>query len=390
MSVTVTTTSPHRKASRLPAATRGAHTSSVNAASCNTRSAAASRAHKPLRIAKPAAMKAPPVRYAQATGEGSDAELMTPSAQESAERSAWELPELLGLTGDLDRLHDFIGEWIDACDAEVQAMVRRQLSGRAKYFRPMTVFACYHATTPKPLSIRMLRAAAAVELIHNVALIVDYILDRSRYRRGQLSLHCRYGFLPALMTSGYIGFAGAQLVATDPYSVRLVAELMQRLGAAECFQWRLRRQPLGVEDWRQVAGADTGTMFEICARLGTRDDTLLKYGLLLGTLYHGCDDVADVRGTSALGGGSEKDIEDGILTLPAAVAMRDPATALLIRDVRPENYAETARRLQAALPDAEAYLDRLAVEAEYEALNNAPYPARLVDLIRHTRALSAV
>jgi geranylgeranyl pyrophosphate synthase len=311
------------------------------------------------------------------------------AAQALAERSAWELPELLGLTADLERLHEVIEAWIDQCDGEVQPMVRRQLSGRAKYFRPVTVFACYHATTTRPLSARVLRAAAAVELIHNVALIVDDILDRSRYRRGQLSLHCRYGFLPALMTAGYIGFAGPQLVASDQYSVRLIAELMQRLGAAECFQWRVRRQPLGVEDWRLVAGEDTGTMFEICARIGTRDDRLLRYGLLLGTLYHGCDDVADVRGTTALGGGSEKDIVDGILTLPAAIAMRDPATALLLRDVRTATFAETAQRLRAALPEAEAYLDRLAAEAEDEAIGNAPHPARLVELIRHTRALSA-
>jgi geranylgeranyl pyrophosphate synthase len=308
----------------------------------------------------------------------------------AAERSAWELPDLLGLTGDLDRLHDLIGKWIDSCDSEVQPMVRRQLSGRAKYFRPVTVFACYHAMTKRPLTARVLRAAAAVELIHNVALIVDDILDRSRYRRGQLSLHCRYGFLPALMTSGYMGFAAPKLVAADAYSVRLLAELMQRLGAAECLQWRVRRQPLGVEDWRIVAGEDTGTMFEICARLGTRSDQLLTYGLLLGTLYHGCDDVADVRGTTALGGGSEKDIVDGILTLPAAIAMRDPATAVLLRDVRPNTFGETARRLRTALPEAEAYLDRLLTEAEEEAMRNAPYPQRLVDLLRHTRALSSV
>jgi len=308
----------------------------------------------------------------------------------AAERSAWELPELLGLTGDLDRLHDFIGDWIDSCDTEVQPMVRRQLSGRAKYFRPVTVFACYHAMTTRPLTARVLRAAAAVELIHNVALIVDDILDRSRYRRGLLSLHCRFGFLPALMTAGYMGFAGPQLVAADAYSVRLLAELMQRLGAAECLQWRVRRQPLGVEDWRIVAGEDTGTMFEICGRLGTRNDQLLAYGLLLGTLYHGCDDVADVRGATALGGGSEKDIIDGILTLPAAIAMRDPAAAVLLRNVRPGTFDETARRLRTALPEAEAYLDRLLSEAEAEAMRNAPYPQRLVDLLRHTRALSSV
>src|SRR4029077_10955986 len=102
--------------------------------------------------------RAPPAEYrgaAQEASKGKDAHFMSAAAPESAERSAWELPELLGLTADLDRLHDFIGEWIDACDTEVQPMVRRQLSGRAKYFRPVTVFACYHASTMKPLTARV-------------------------------------------------------------------------------------------------------------------------------------------------------------------------------------------------------------------------------------------
>lgn len=310
-------------------------------------------------------------------------------AAAAAQRSAWALPELLGLTADLGRLHDLLQDWVETCNPEVREMVRRQLSGRAKYFRPVTVFACYYATTTKRLSRRVLEAAAAVELIHNVSLIVDDILDRSRYRRGELSLHCRFGFLPGLMTAGYMGFAAPKLVAEDAHSVRLLAELMQRLGAAECLQWRLRRQPLGLEDWRAIAGEDTGSMFEICAALGCRDERLRRYGRLLGMLYHGCDDVADVRGTTALGGGSEKDIVDGILTLPAAVALRDPETAALFRDAGPATFAEIARRLRAALPEAEAYLDGLAREAVREARVNAEYPTRLLDLITHTRALSA-
>jgi geranylgeranyl pyrophosphate synthase len=308
---------------------------------------------------------------------------------EDAGRSAWELPELLGLAADLDSLRAVIAAWIEDCDPEVRTMVHRQMSARAKYFRPVTVLACHYATTTKPVPVRVLRSAAAVELLHNVSLIVDDILDRSRYRRGELSLHCRYGFLPALMTAGYVGFAGSKLVASDAYCVRLLAELMQRLGAAECLQWRLRRRPLGVEDWRAIAGGDTGTMFEICARLGTRDDSLSRYGLLLGTLYHGCDDVADVRGTTALGGGSEKDILDGILTLPAAVAMRRPSTALLFRNAGPGTFARIANELRSVLPEAESYLDRLAAEAEIEAKRYAAHPERLLELLRHTRALSA-
>jgi geranylgeranyl pyrophosphate synthase len=163
---------------------------------------------------------------------------------------------------------------------------------------------------------------------------------------------------------------------------------MQRLGAAECLQWRLRRHPLGVEDWRMIAGEDTGSMFEICACLGTRDERLRRFGRLLGTLYHGCDDVADVRGTTALGGGSEKDVVDGILTLPAAIAIRDPTTAVLFRRGDPGDFDVLADRLAAALPEAERTLDRIARDACHEARRNAPHPSGLLEIVEHTRLLS--
>ena len=303
-------------------------------------------------------------------------------------KAVWELPQRMGLTADLERLQAFLTAWVQQTHPEVRMMIETQLSGRAKYFRPVTIFACHRSIVDEPPSEPVLTAAAGLELLHNVSLIIDDILDRSRYRRGKLSLHCRFGFLPALMTSGYITSATSRLVATDPYAVHLLAELMQRLGVAECLQWRLRRHALGTEDWRMIAGEDTGSMFEICARLGTRDNRLQKFGRLLGILYHGCDDVADVRGTTALGGGSAKDIEDAILTLPVAVAVRDSETALLFRNASPENRSALTAKLVEALPEAENYLDGVAAEAETEAVMNAKYPERLLALIRDTRLLS--
>lgn len=300
----------------------------------------------------------------------------------------WDLPRRMGLEADIAALQQVLRDWVEQCDSEVREMVRRQFSGRAKYYRPVTVFACHRAMTGEPPPAPVLTSATAVEMIHNVSLIIDDILDRSRFRRGSLSLHCRFGFLPALMVAGYITAASSRLVADDGYGVDQLSRLMQRLGIAECLQWRLRRQPLGIEDWRLVAGEDTGSMFETCARLGTRDDRLAKFGLLLGTLYHGCDDVADVRGTSALGGGSAKDIQDGILTLPAAIAMRDPAMAVLFAAKDQSAVAEITARLVQALPEAERYLDRLATEAEQEAHAHARFPGPLLQLIRYTRTLS--
>ena len=303
--------------------------------------------------------------------------------------AAWELPERLGLNSDIEHLRAIIGAWVEECDSEVREIVRRQLAAKAKYFRPVTILACHHAIRGDKSARDLLPSAAALELLHNVSLIIDDILDRSRFRRGALSLHCRYGFLPALMTAGYIHCAAFKMVNDDNYSINSLTELMQRLGVAECLQWRLRRQPLGVEDWRQIAGEDTGVMFETCARLGTRDDRLRRFGYLLGTLYHGCDDVADVRDSAALGGGKKEDVIDGILTLPAAIATRDPETALLFREASLDNSREITRRLKLALPEAEKYLDKLAAEAEAEALAQARHPERLIDLIRHTRALSS-
>lgn len=293
-----------------------------------------------------------------------------------------------GLAADLDRLRDFVSTWVDASAEEMQHLLRWQLLARSKFFRPLTIFACHSAVSAEPVSDRLLRSTVALELFHNVSLIIDDIVDHSRHRRGKLTLHCRFGELPALMASGYLTAGGFALVADDNYAVALLSELMQRLGVAECLQWRLRRQALGVEDWRAIAGEDTGSMFEICARLGTRDDRLKEYGRLLGMLYHGCDDVADVRGLAALGGGGDEDVRDGILTLPAAIAIRDPETAVLFRNPDIADASELMRRIAAALPESEGYLDLVAREATLEATRHAEYPEPLLDLIASTRALS--
>ncbi|MEZ4416094.1 MAG: polyprenyl synthetase family protein [Gemmatimonadota bacterium] len=294
-----------------------------------------------------------------------------------------------GFDQEVDDLKRYLRTWIDRSSEEMKPMLEWQFLGRSKYFRPVTLFACHTAMTGQPVGPEGIQAAAAIEMVHNVSLIIDDILDRSRYRRGVLTLHCRFGMLPALMASGYIAADAYEMVNRIAFSVRRVAEVFRRLAAAETLQWRLRRHPLGVEDWRVIAGEDTGSMFEACACLGTGDESLRRFGHLLGMLYHGCDDVGDVKGAVALGGGGEEDLRDGILTLPAALAIRDPDTALLFRDPTPEGLQQLLARMEASLPEAERYLDAIASEAEAEATRVAPHPAPLLRLVRNTRLLSA-
>lgn len=296
----------------------------------------------------------------------------------------------LGFSKEIEELRHRIGDWVERCDEEMQPELQWQLMAGSKYFRPLTIFACYRSLIDGPIPSSVITAALVIELFHNMTLVIDDILDHSPERRGRATLHTRFGELDALMASGYIVAECYSLLGEDLQAMRLLSELTRRLAVAESLQWRLRRQPLGVEDWRRIAGEDTGSMFEICACLGDRSTRLRQFGGLLGLLYHGCDDVGDVRGATALGGGGAEDLRDGILTLPAALAIRDPQVGALFLDPDPSaaDLQAIAAAFAAQLPEAELYLDQIGQEARREAELFANDPAPLYALIDQTRQLS--
>jgi geranylgeranyl pyrophosphate synthase len=295
----------------------------------------------------------------------------------------------LGAAAEIQLLRERIATWLEGVDDELREPLAWAFAGTPKHFRPVTLFACHRAVHETPPS-EAVELAFGMELMHNMSLIVDDVLDESDERRGIATVECKFGRLTALMASGYLVADAFDNLADDPFAVRHLSELLRRLGAAECLQWRLRRQPLGVEDWRRIAGEDTGSMFEICAVLGARSERLRQYGHLVGVLYHGCDDVGDQRGLEALGGGGEEDIRDGILTLPAALAIRDePIRELfLVDDADPDRLAILADACRAQLDDAEQVLDRVADSARAEATQFADDAGPLLALVDQVRQLS--
>lgn len=188
------------------------------------------------------------------------------------------------------------------------------------------------------------------------------------------------------------------------FDMRLVSELIKRLAIAECVQWDNRKggavrrdkrrlaKPLGVTDWRFLAREDTGCMFEVCATLGARSQRFRRFGRLLGMLYHGCDDVADVKNSVRLGGGGEEDIRDRILTLPAALAIdADPALRRVFERDVPEagDDARLARAFAEQLPNAELQLDEIQRQAVDEAVSlGVPFVDELIRLVEQVRPLS--
>jgi geranylgeranyl pyrophosphate synthase len=296
----------------------------------------------------------------------------------------------LGAAREIEYLRRRLAEWLSRVDPELRSSLSAAFAGTPKSFRPLTLFACHravHGTPPPPPAVDL---ALAVELAHNMSLIIDDMLDESDLRRGTPTVHSRFGPLVGMMTSGYLVADAFEAVAEDSFAVRNLSQLLRRLAAAECLQWRVRRRPLGPQDWRRIAGEDTGSMFEMCAVLGARSERLRRYGHLLGVLYHGCDDVADQRGVQALGGGGDEDIRDGILTLPVALAIRDPRirAIFLVDDEDQRRLATLAEACAIQLEASERVLDTIAEEARAEATVSANHPEPLLALVEQVRQLS--
>jgi geranylgeranyl diphosphate synthase type I len=303
-------------------------------------------------------------------------------------RADWMVPEL-GFEAEIEQLRRKIAQWIAGCKPQMQDALNWQFLSGSKYFRPLTMFSCYRALHDGPIPEQVMRGAIALELIHNMTLVVDDILDKSDERRGKPTMHKQFNDLSALMVSGYMTAEAYRMMKDDPQAIELLSELITRLGVAECVQWDLRQTHLGVEDWKKIAQEDTGSMFEVAANLADRSGRLRDFGRLLGILYHGCDDVSDVRGTSALGGGGEEDIRDGILTLPASLAIRDSAeVSHMFQNPCKENWDALATAFRAVLPQAEAELDNIADAARSEANTFAKRPELLHELVDQTRRLS--
>jgi geranylgeranyl pyrophosphate synthase len=389
---------------------------------------------------------------------------------------------LLGRTDDIRRVADSIDSWLAGSSPAVRPMLEHQFRGLSKFFRPLTLFACHHATRSVPVPDRLVVTAQAVEMVHNVTLIIDDLVDGSNERRGKRTLHVDYGELTAYMVAGYILADAYDLVArrllgevrdllgcTDEtvsrlsesrpdggfwcpdavdghkrstldedglapeelrraldeagpvrFDLRLLSELIRRLCIAECVQWanrgaagalkgRIRRKPsarplnvgrleaparkpLGVADWRVLAREDTGCMFEICAVLGARSQRFRRFGRLLGMLYHGCDDVADVSEAERLGGGKDEDVRDRILTLPAALAIQNVRgiAELFYHDMpTKEHDAILLAAYKSQIPEAERELDNILDQllTEIEALG-VPRPEELRALVDSVRKLS--
>ena len=180
---------------------------------------------------------------------------------------------------------------------------------------------------------RLVRAAAAVELVHSATLVHDDLIDGAALRRGRPTVAAAAGRGMAVATGDLLfsrAFAelarngdSAQLCALSDASSALAAgELLQREDAYATH--------VPVERYLRRCELKTAALFEAACRLGALvgtegspalADALGAFARRIGLAFQMLDDVLDVSGPVERTGKSRgTDLLDGTVTLPFILA----------------------------------------------------------------------
>jgi geranylgeranyl pyrophosphate synthase len=200
-----------------------------------------------------------------------------------------------------------------------------------KRLRPL--LALLAARNTGPLDGPVLRAAAAVELLHMATLVHDDVLDGAELRRGLPTVARQFGDDMAVSTGNFLlAQAFAELAATgDAGAVALLSEVAwglsegERLQAADAF-----RVTVTVDDYLGRCRLKTADLFSAACRLGAQltalsgetIEALGAFGDSLGLSFQILDDVLDLTGDEAATGKRRgADLRDGTVTLPIVLAL---------------------------------------------------------------------
>ncbi len=216
---------------------------------------------------------------------------------------------------------------------------------RGKRLRPLLLlcFACLGQPRPRPRE-ETLRAAAAVEVLHEASLVHDDVVDNSLVRRGQPAVAQQF----TVSTACYLGlFMAARAFvalaeACDCAGVELDASVVQRLSRAQLLEGL---KPSATSSWQarltDVVDGKTGALFAFAAQLGAglapwqgasapKAELVDGVARRLALAFQIRDDLADLENDPHIRKPGGNDLFRGVPTWPFSVwaaAQSDPRAA---------------------------------------------------------------
>ena len=173
-------------------------------------------------------------------------------------------------------------------------------------------------------SLKVVKTAATVEMIHAASLLHDDVIDDANTRRGKISINASEGNKSAIMM-GDILYSKAffELSSISPEVSKVVSNAVVQLSLGELADVELsRRFHTNKEAYLKMLYQKTASLMEasaeVAAILAGKDRVAYRdYGRKLGMAFQMIDDILDITSDEkTLGKPALHDFEEGKVTLP--------------------------------------------------------------------------
>jgi len=176
--------------------------------------------------------------------------------------------------------------------------------------------------------------SALVEIIHTASLIHDDIVDNSNLRRGQDTVHSRWGANITVLLGDFLYIQSiAMALKTKTYDlIDILADVTAQMIEGELIEYSMSGNvDLAEDSYLEIIDKKTAQLFADSCQIGGRlagaspaDVRLLKdFGLQLGLAFQIVDDLLDYTGdATTLGKPVLSDFREGRVTLPLIHALR--------------------------------------------------------------------
>ena len=180
---------------------------------------------------------------------------------------------------------------------------RHIIASGGKRLRPQIAIMAYLAAGGEEWH-EVIPLASAIEMVHTATLVHDDINDHSLTRRGQITVHARWGRTFALLTGDYLFTKVYEMMAPygAPYN-EIMAEACIRLVEGETLQAAAAKSgEMDRETYKAIISRKTASLFDAAARMGAMlaganelvVEALALYAHNLGLAFQMVDDILDI------------------------------------------------------------------------------------------------
>jgi octaprenyl-diphosphate synthase len=174
-----------------------------------------------------------------------------------------------------------------------------------KRLRPQIGILAYLAAGGQDVQ-RVVPMSAAIEMVHTATLVHDDINDHSLTRRGQITVHARWGRTFALLTGDYLFTKVYEMMAPygSEYNV-IMSQACTKLVEGETLQAAAAKAGnIDRETYKTIISRKTASLFEAAARMGAMladaneafVEAVGTYAYNLGLTFQIVDDILDIIG----------------------------------------------------------------------------------------------